>query len=151
MVPIRHVFGAIFFVAVGMLIDPQLLARYWPVLAVLVVVVVVGKIVSVSLASIAIGERPDTALKTGFAMAQIGVFSFLIAEAGSGASGTRSFLYTLAVGTCATTAFLCPLLIRASTPTADWLDRHLPPAVRNTLSRYDAWLKPKPETRESRE
>jgi monovalent cation:H+ antiporter-2, CPA2 family len=112
--PIRHVFGAIFFVAVGMLIDPQLLARYWPVLAVLVAVVVAGKIVSVSLASIAIGERPDTALKTGFAMAQIGVFSFLIAEVGSRASGTRNFLYTLAVGVSATTAFLCPLLIRAS-------------------------------------
>ena len=135
-VPIRHVFGAIFFVAVGMLIDPQLLARYWAVLAVLVAVVVVGKIVSVSLASIAIGE-PDTALKTGFAMAQIGVFSILIAEVGSGASGTRSFLYTLAVGVVATTAFLCPLLIRASTPAADWLDRHLLLPVRSTLSRFD--------------
>ena len=54
-VPIRHVFGAIFFVAVGMLIDPQLLAKYWPVLAMLVVVVVAGKIVTVSLASVAIG------------------------------------------------------------------------------------------------
>jgi CPA2 family monovalent cation:H+ antiporter-2 len=103
-VPIRQVFGAIFFVAVGMLIDPQLLARYWAVLAVLVAVVVVGKIVSVSLASITIGERPDTALKSGFAMAQIGVFSILIAEVGSGATDTRSFLYTLAVGVTAATA-----------------------------------------------
>ena len=144
-VPIRHVFGAVFFVAVGMLIDPHLLASYWAVLAVLVAVVVVGKIVSVSLASIAIGERPDTALKTGFAMAQIGVFSILIADVASGASGTRSFLYTLAVGIVATTAFLCPFLIRASTPAADWLDRHLPLPVRSTRSRYDAWLKPKPE------
>ncbi len=135
-VPIRHVFGAIFFVAVGMLIDPQLLARYWPALAVLVA----GKIVSVSLASIVIGERPDTALKTGFAMAQIGVFSFLIAEVGSGAGGTRSFLYTLAVGVSATTAFLCRLLIRASNPAADWIDRHLPPPVRSALSRYGGWL-----------
>jgi monovalent cation:H+ antiporter-2, CPA2 family len=148
-VPIRQVFGAIFFVAVGMLIDPQLLARYWAVLAALVAVVVVGKIVSVSLASTAIGERPDTALKSGFAMAQIGVFSILIAEVGSGATDTRSFLYTLAVGVTATTAFLCPFLIRASTPTADWLDRHLPLPVRSTLSRYDAWLKPKPEAGES--
>lgn len=135
-VPIRHVFGAIFFVAVGMLIDPQLLARYWPALAVLVA----GKIVSVSLASIVIGERPDTALKTGFAMAQIGVFSFLIAEVGSGAGGTRSFLYTLAVGVSATTVFRCPLLIRASNPAADWIDRHLPPPVRSALSRYGGWL-----------
>ena len=107
---------------------------------VLVVVVVAGKIVSVSLASIAIGERPDTALKSGFAMAQIGVFSILIAEVGSGATDTHSFLYTLAVGVVATTAFLCPFLIRASTPAADWLDRHLPVRVQKVLSQYGAWL-----------
>ena len=136
-VPIRHVFGAIFFVAVGMLIEPQLLARYWPALAVLAVVVVVGKIVSVSLASLLIGERPNVAIKTGFAMAQIGVFSFLIAEAGSGAEGTRSFLYSLAVGTSAITAFLCPLLIRASNPVADWIDRFLPGSLRSSLSQSD--------------
>jgi hypothetical protein len=82
-------------------------------------------------------------------VAQIGVFSILIAEVGSGATDTHSFLYTLAVGVTATTAFLCPFLIRASTPAADWLDRHLPLPVRSTLSRYDAWLKPKPEAGES--
>jgi CPA2 family monovalent cation:H+ antiporter-2 len=145
-VPIRQVFGAMFFVAVGMLIDPKLLIAYWPVVAGLAAVVVAGKVISVSLASIAIGERPNTALKTGFAMAQIGIFSFLIVEAGAGASGTHSFLYTLAVGVCATTAVLCPLLIRVSTPVADWLDRHIPPPFRSTLSpRYDAKLKPQPE------
>jgi CPA2 family monovalent cation:H+ antiporter-2 len=141
--PIRQVFGAMFFVSVGMLIDPQLLAKYWAVLAVLVVVVVAGKIVSISLASIVIGERPDTALKTGSAMAQIGVFSFLIAQVGSG--GTRGFLFTLAVGVSAITAYLCPFLIRASTPAANWLDRHLPLPVQRTLSQYEARLKPKTE------
>jgi CPA2 family monovalent cation:H+ antiporter-2 len=145
--PIRQVFGALFFVSVGMLIDPQLLAKYWAVLAVLVVVVVAGKIVSISLASIVIGERPDTALKTGSAMAQIGVFSFLIAQVGSG--GTRGFLFTLAVGVSAITAYLCPFLIRASGPAADWLDRHFPLPVARTLSQYEAGLEPNTEAGKS--
>ena len=138
--PVRHIFGAIFFVSVGMLIEPQLLATHWPALVVLSAVVVAGKIISVSLASIVIGERPNTAVKTGFAMAQIGVFSFLIAEVGTGGGATRSFLYSLAVGVSAITAFLCPFLIRASNPAADWIDRHLPMPVQSALSQYGGWL-----------
>jgi CPA2 family monovalent cation:H+ antiporter-2 len=138
--PVRHIFGAIFFVSVGMLIEPQLLARHWPALVVLSAVVVAGKIISVSLASIVIGERPNTAVKTGFAMAQIGVFSYLIAEVGTGGGATRSFLYSLAVGVSAITAFLCPFLIRASNPAADWIDRHLPMPVQSALSQYGGWL-----------
>ena len=110
--PVRDIFGAIFFVSVGMLIDPQLLARHWPALVALTVVVLAGKIISVSLASVAIGERPDTALKSGFAMAQIGVFSFLIAQVGTRGAAASSFLYSLAVGISTITAFLSPFLIR---------------------------------------
>ncbi|MGO8840737.1 MAG: cation:proton antiporter [Methyloceanibacter sp.] len=138
--PVRHIFGAIFFVSVGMLIEPQLLATHWPALVVLSAVVVAGKIISVSLASIVIGEHPNTAVKTGFAMAQIGVFSYLIAEVGTGGGATRSFLYSLAVGVSAITAFLCPFLIRASNPAADWIDRHLPMPVQSALSQYGGWL-----------
>ena len=82
----------IFFVAVGMLIDPQELATHWIALALLSAAVVTGKIVSVSLASTLVGERPDIAVKTGFAMAQIGVFSILIAEVGTRGGAARSFL-----------------------------------------------------------
>jgi len=121
--PVRDIFGAIFFVSVGMLIDPQLLVRHWHALAMLTAVVIAGKIISVSLASMVIGEPPNIAVKTGFAMAQIGVFSFLIAQVGAGA--TRGFLYSLAVGISTITAFLSPFLIRASNPAADWIDRHL--------------------------
>jgi monovalent cation:H+ antiporter-2, CPA2 family len=138
--PVRHIFGAIFFVSVGMLIDPRLLAAHALALVVLSVVVVAGKIVSVSLASALVGERPDTAVKSGFAMAQIGVFAILIAGVGTGGAAAHSFLYALAVGVCAITAFLCPLLIRASNPVADWVDRRLPLPVQSALSQYDGWL-----------
>jgi monovalent cation:H+ antiporter-2, CPA2 family len=138
--PVRQVFGAIFFVSVGMLIDPRLLLEYWPAVVLLSVLVVTGKIVSVSLASLLIGERPNIALKTGFAMAQIGVFAILLAGAATGEGAPHSFLYSLAVGVATITAFLCPLLIRASNPAADWIDRHLPMRVQSALSRYGGWL-----------
>lgn len=138
--PVRHMFGAIFFVSVGMLIDPQVLASHWPALVMLSGAVVAGKIVSVSLASILVGERPATAVKTGFAMAQIGVFAILIAQVGTGGGATSGFLYSLTVGVCAITAFLCPLLIRASNPAADWIDRHLPAPLKSALSQYGARL-----------
>jgi CPA2 family monovalent cation:H+ antiporter-2 len=137
--PVRHIFGAIFFVGVGMLIQPQLLLRNWPALVALTVVAIVGKTVFVSLASTLIGERPDTAVKTGFAMAQVGTFSILFALAASG-DAMGSLLYSLAVALKAVTSILCPLLIRASNPAADWIDRHLPVRFQNALSQYGAWL-----------
>jgi CPA2 family monovalent cation:H+ antiporter-2 len=138
--PVRHVFGAIFFVSVGMLIEPQVLATHWFALIVLSTVVVAGKIISVTLASALVGERPDTAVKTGFAMAQIGVFSILIAGIGPGGFVARGSLYSLAVGVVAITAFLCPLLVRASKPAGNWIDHHLPLPVQSALSRYGGWL-----------
>ncbi|HYW33684.1 MAG TPA: cation:proton antiporter, partial [Candidatus Bathyarchaeia archaeon] len=140
--PVKHIFGALFFVSVGMLIDPDQLAAHWPALVLLSALVVLGKILSVSLASIAIGERPDTAVKSGFAMAQIGVFSLLIAQVGANTGATNGFLYTLAAGVSAITTFFCPFLIRASNPAADWLERHLPLPVQTALARYAQRLHP---------
>src|SRR6516164_7199666 len=137
--PVRHIFGALFFVGVGMLIEPQLLAKNWPALAILTVVAIVGKTVFVSLASTLIGERPDTAVKTGFAMGQVGTFSILFALA-AGGDPMGALLYSLAVALKAVTSILCPLLIRASNPAADWIDHHLPLRVQSALSQYSTWL-----------
>lgn len=138
--PVRNVFGAIFFVSVGMLIDPRLLAKYWPAVVVLSAVVIAGKIISVSLASMLVGESTNTALKAGFAMSQIGVFSFLIAEVGTRGNPRSSFLYSVAVSVSAITAFLSPFMIRASNPAADWIERHLPAPVQDAVAQYVEWL-----------
>jgi monovalent cation:H+ antiporter-2, CPA2 family len=138
--PVRNVFGAIFFVSVGMLIDPRVLVKYWPAILVLSAAVIVGKIISVSLASMLVGESTDTAVKAGFAMAQIGVFSFLIAEVGTSGNPKDRFLYSLAVSVSAITAFLSPSMIRASNPAADWIGRHLPAPVQDAVSQYVGWL-----------
>jgi CPA2 family monovalent cation:H+ antiporter-2 len=136
--PVRHVFGAIFFVAVGMLIDPHLLQSHWKALAVLIVLAIAGKIISVSIAAIAVGERPDTAIKAGFAMAQIGVFAILFAQADD---ASATLLYSLAVGVMTITTLLCPVIVRASTPMAARIDNHLPMQMQNALAQYEAWLK----------
>lgn len=138
--PVRNVFGAIFFVSVGMLIDPRLLAKYWPAIVVLSAVVIVGKIISVSLASMLVGESTGTAVKAGFAMSQIGVFALLIAEVGTSGNPRDSFLYSLAVSVCAITAFLSPTMIKASNPAAGWIERHLPAPIQGAVSQYVEWL-----------
>jgi len=140
--PVRHVFGALFFVSVGMLIDPSQLAEHCAALAALTALVVAGKFVSVSLASLLIGERPAIAVKAGFAMAQIGTFSILFAQVDRNGSDTASFLFTLAVALKAITVVLCPLMVRASNPAADWIDRHLPSRLRSALAEYGARLHP---------
>ena len=137
---VRQIFGAIFFVSVGMLIDPRLLLTHAVALVVLSAVVIAGKITTVASTAAAVGEPPDIAVKSGFAMAQIGVFAILIAGVATGGEAAHSFLSALAVGVCAITAFLCPLLIRASNPVAVWIDRALPQPVHRALSRYDGWL-----------
>jgi len=138
--PVRYVFSAIFFVAVGMLIDPRVLASHWQALAVLCGLAVAGKVISVSLAATVIGERPNTAIKAGFAMAQIGMFAILFAQVGTRGDDGGSFLYSLTVALAAVTTLLCPLMVRMSGPVAEWIDRHLPASVLGAILQYGAWM-----------
>jgi monovalent cation:H+ antiporter-2, CPA2 family len=138
--PIRDIFGAVFFVFVGMLIEPNLLVEHWHAVALITVVVVTGKIAGVSGASLAIGERPSVAIKTGFALAQIGEFSFLMAEVGRSNGATGGFLYSMAVAVSTVTAFLTPFLIRASQPTAQWLERKVPASLAGAVAQYVGWV-----------
>jgi CPA2 family monovalent cation:H+ antiporter-2 len=134
--PVRDVFGAVFFVSVGMLIEPGLLLEYWPAVVFITIVVVVGKIAAVSGACLAIGERPRAALKTGFALAQIGEFSFIMAEVGHSNAVARGLLYSLAVAVSTITAFLTPFLIRASQPASRWLERKVPARLTALVNLY---------------
>jgi monovalent cation:H+ antiporter-2, CPA2 family len=138
--PVRDIFGAIFFVSVGMLIEPHQLLRYWPAVMVVTMVVIGGKIVGVAGASLAIGERPTVAIKTGFALAQIGEFSFIIADVAQSAGSGSGFLYSLAVVVSTITAFLTPFLIRASQPAAQWLERKVPAPVSSAVAQYVGWV-----------
>jgi K+:H+ antiporter len=139
-VPLRDVFGAVFFVSVGMMIDPRLIAEHWQALIVLTAAVVGGKIFGVTFASILSGVGTKTSIEAGMSLAQIGEFSFIIAGAGLGTGATRDFLYTLAVAVSAVTTFLTPYMIRSSIPVAEFVSSRMPRPLKVLEALYDSWL-----------
>jgi monovalent cation:H+ antiporter-2, CPA2 family len=140
MEPIRDLFAAIFFVSVGMLIDPVLVARHWAAVLVLTVVVVVGKVFGVGLGSFLAGRSVRTSVQAGMSLAQIGEFSFIIAGVGVALGATGSFIYPVAVAVSALTTLVTPWLIRASGPFASVVDSHLPRALQTFVSLYGSWV-----------
>jgi CPA2 family monovalent cation:H+ antiporter-2 len=138
--PLRDVFAAIFFVSVGMLIEPALVAQHWGAVAVLTLVVIAGKIVGVSVGAFLTGTGTRTSVQAGMSMAQIGEFSFIIAGLGLTLGATRTFLYPVAVTVSAITALTTPWLIRAAAPAAEWIDRQLPRPLQTFAALYGAWL-----------
>jgi CPA2 family monovalent cation:H+ antiporter-2 len=138
--PVRDVFVAIFFVSVGMSIDPALIVTHFAPIAALSAVVIVGKIVGVSLGSFLSGSGTRTAVESGMSLAQIGEFSFIIAGLGLSLHATRDFIYPIAVAVSAITTLLTPWLIRASRRVAFAVDRMLPQPLQTFASLYGTWV-----------
>jgi CPA2 family monovalent cation:H+ antiporter-2 len=138
--PVRDLFAAIFFVAVGMLIDPAAVAREWVPIVVLTALVVAGKVVSVALGAFLTGSGIRTSIEAGMSLAQIGEFSFIIAGLGMTLGATRDVLYVVAVAVSALTTLTTPWLIRASGPVAAYVDRKLPHRLQTLAALYGAWL-----------
>ena len=138
--PVRDIFAAVFFVSVGMLIDPALVLEHWPAVVVLTLVVVFGKVVSVALGSFLAGNGVRLSVQSGMSLAQIGEFSFIIAALGVGLGATRSFLYPVAVAVSAITTLMTPWLIRWSGPVASFVDRKLPHQLQTFAALYGSWI-----------
>ncbi len=138
--PLRDIFGAVFFVSVGMMIDPSLIQQHWQALIVLTVAVIGGKIIGVTFASVLSGVGTKTSIEAGMSLSQIGEFSFIIAGAGLKSGATRDFLYTLAVAVSAVTTFLTPYMIRGSIPVAEFVSARLPRPLKVLEAVYDSWL-----------
>ncbi len=138
--PVRDVFAAVFFVAVGMLINPALVAEHWEAVVAFTAIVVVGKIVAVGLAVFLTGQGTRLAVQSGMSLAQIGEFSFIIAGVGVSLNATRAYLYPVAVAVSAATTLLTPWLIRASGPVASFVDRKLPKPIQTFTALYGTWL-----------
>jgi K+:H+ antiporter len=138
--PVRDVFAAVFFVSVGMLIDPALVARHWLAVAALTAAVVIGKVVGVSLGAFLTGSGMRTSVQAGLSLAQIGEFSFIIAGLGLALRATGEFLYPVAVAVSALTTLLTPWMIRASEPIAAWVDHKLPKPLQTFAALYGSWL-----------
>ncbi len=138
--PMCDGFAAVFFVSVGMLIDPALVARYWGPVLVFFALVLAGNILGVSFWSFLAGHGIRNSVRAGMSLAQIGEFSFIIAALGFSTGATRDFLYPVAVTVSAATTLLNPWLIRWSGPAAKWVDRHLPAPLLTFAALYDSWL-----------
>jgi monovalent cation:H+ antiporter-2, CPA2 family len=138
--PVRDMFSAVFFVAIGMLIDPAMLRQYWLPILVVTAVVVVGKVVTCSFGTFVAGNDGRTSLRVGMGLAQIGEFSFVIASLGLSLKVTSGFLYPVAVAVSAITTFLTPYLIRGADPLASLLERRLPNGLTGLLAAYTDWM-----------
>jgi CPA2 family monovalent cation:H+ antiporter-2 len=138
--PVRDVFAAVFFVAVGMLIDPAVIARHWPAVGVFTIVVVVGKVAAVTVAAFLVGNGIRLSVQAGMSLAQIGEFSFIIAGVGIALGAIGDALYPVAVAVSAFTTLFTPWLIRAADPVATWVDRRLPKRIQTFVALYGAWL-----------
>ncbi len=136
--PVKDLFGAIFFVSVGMLIDPGLLWEYkFPILF-LTLVVMGGQILFSSMGVILSGQPLKIAIQSGFSLAQIGEFAFIIAGVGQTMHVTDSFLYPIVVAVSVITTFFTPYMIRLATPANEWIEQHVPAAWIQQLSRYSS-------------
>ena len=124
--PVKNLFGAIFFVSVGMLVDLDILVEYaFPIMA-LVLTILIGQSIFGSLSFMLGGESLKSAMRCGFSMAQIGEFSFIIASLGLSLGVISDYLYPVVVAVSVITTFLTPYMIRLSTPAYTHLEKHLP-------------------------
>ncbi|QCI15328.1 cation:proton antiporter [Pseudomonas putida] len=139
--PVRDLFSAIFFVAIGLMIDPQVLVDYaWPIV-VITLAVVLGKMLSCGMGAFIAGNDGRTSLRVGMGLSQIGEFSFIIAALGMTLQVTSDFLYPVAVAVSAITTLLTPYLIRAADPLSIKLGNVMPSRLARVLSLYGEWLR----------
>lgn len=123
---VKNLFGAIFFVSVGMLVDPQVLIDYWFPILMLVLTILFGQALFGSVSFLLSGQSLKSAMQCGFSMAQIGEFSFIIASLGLSLGVIGDFLYPVVVAVSVITTFLTPYMMRLATPCYALLERHLP-------------------------
>ena len=124
--PVKNLFGAIFFVSVGMLVDPNILISYALPIAILVLAILAGQGIFGTLGFMLSGQPLKTAMRCGFSMAQIGEFAFIIASLGLSLGVISEFLYPVVVAVSVITTFLTPYMIRAAEPAYTILEKRLP-------------------------
>ena len=134
--PVKDLFGAIFFVSVGMMVDPALIVEYAVPILVITFAVILGQAFFGTFGVILAGQPLKTAMQCGFSLTQIGEFAFIIASLGVSLHVTSDFLYPIVVAVSVITTFLTPYMIRAAEPASNFAERHLPSSWQRFLKRY---------------
>src|SRR2546423_4406993 len=152
--PVRDMFAAIFFVSVGMMIDPTALTEHWRAVLGLTLAVIFGKVLAVTVGAFLAGHGRRTAMKAGLSLAQIGEFSFIIASVGVASNVIGGWMYPVAIAVSAFTTLTTPLLIRLSNRAAASIDHWLPEPIQTVTALYASWIErvrsaPRPATERS--
>lgn len=137
MAPLKNVFAAIFFVSVGMMINPASLVTYWSSILFVSVVIIVGMITFGTLGCWWGGETFKDSMQTGFSFVQIGEFSFIIAALGSKLGVTDPAIYPIIVAASVLTTFLTPYIMKATIPCYNFLYNHVSPRLRNKIDQRE--------------
>ncbi len=136
--PVKDLFGAIFFVSVGMLIDPQVLVEYAGPVVIITIVTIIGKAISTLVGALAAGQTLKHSVQAGLSLSQIGEFSFIIATLGVSLKVTSDFLYPIAVAVSAITTFTTPYMIKYSIPIYEFIQKRVPTKVNDALVKYSS-------------
>ena len=136
--PVKDLFGAIFFVSVGMMVDPAMIGQYWLPIVVITLTVMLGQLLFATTGVLLSGQSLKTAMQCGFSLTQIGEFAFIIATLGVSLGVTSSFLYPIVVAVSVITIFLTPYMIRLAEPAYGFVYKHLPGRVRTFMDNYAA-------------
>lgn len=145
--PVKDLFGAVFFISVGMMVDPATIAQFWPQILLLAGVVVVGMIIFGSLGMLLTGQSLRVSIESGFTLTQIGEFSFIIASLGMGLGVLDANIYPIIVAVSVITIFTTPYFIRLSQPAARFAEKILPRPLRFLIDRYSTQNSDTNETR----
>lgn len=136
--PIKNLFGAVFFVSVGMMIVPSIILEYAVPILIFTVVVLVGRVIFASLGVLASGEGLKVSIQSGFSLAQIGEFSFIIATLGMQLGVISDFIYPIIVAVSVITTFTTPYLIKASTPAFNAIEKRVPQKWEKLITGYSS-------------
>ena len=137
MAPLKNVFAAIFFVSVGMMINPSSLLEFWPAILFVSVVIIIGMILFGTLGCWWGGETFKDAMQTGFSFVQIGEFSFIIAALGSKLGVTDPAIYPIIVAASVLTTFLTPYIMKAAVPCYNFLYNHASPRLKAKIDKRE--------------
>lgn len=136
--PVKDLFGAIFFVSVGMMVDPAMIVEYKYQILVIVLAVLLGQTIFGTAGVLLSGQPLKTAMQCGFSLTQIGEFAFIIASLGVSLKVTSHFLYPIVVAVSVITTFLTPYMIRLAVPTYHVVDKYMPSRWKRLLERYSS-------------
>lgn len=145
--PVKDLFGAVFFISVGMMVDPSVIAEYWGTILILAIVVIVGMITFGTTGMLLTGQNLKVAIESGFSLTQIGEFSFIIASLGMSLGVLNESLYPIIVAVSVITIFTTPYFISMSGPAYRLCERHLPASLRFLIDRYSRQSADSRETR----